>query len=267
MAYPFIDPVAFAIGPVVIRWYALAYIAGLLGGWLMARVLIQKPQLWPQATPPMKPATLDDFLVAITLGVIVGGRLGYVLFYNAGYYLENPLEILMVWNGGMAFHGGLGGAILATVLFCRSRGLFLLPVLDLMAVIAPLGLFFGRIANFVNGELWGRVSDVPWAMVFPHAGSLPRHPSQLYQAGLEGIALGVLLAIVVVCCGFKRSGLVAGVFGAGYGIARIIGELFREPDAHISYLWGGLTMGMLLSLPLLAAGLALIISALRKPAP
>jgi phosphatidylglycerol---prolipoprotein diacylglyceryl transferase len=259
-----IDPVAFSIGPLAIRWYALAYIAGLLGGWGVARLLIARPPLWANDKPPLSAPALDDLLVAMTFGVILGGRLGYVLVYNLPYYAAHPVEALHIWNGGMSFHGGLTGAIIAVVLFCRWKKLAVLPVCDLMALVAPIGLFFGRLANFVNGELWGRVSDVPWAMVFSHAGPEPRHPSQLYQAGLEGICLGLLLALIAWRGGLKRPGLVAGLFGLGYGLARITGELFREPDAQISYLWGGLTMGMVLSVPVVLAGLALAVYALKR---
>lgn len=263
MFYP-IDPVAFSIGPFAIRWYALAYIAGLLGGWWVARMLIARSHLWAQGAP-LKPGALDDLLVAMTAGVILGGRIGYVLFYNLGYYAENPLQSLYIWQGGMSFHGGLIGAAVAVLVFCRWKKIPLLPVFDLVSLVAPIGLFFGRLANFVNGELWGRVTDVPWAVVFPHAGAEPRHPSQLYQAGLEGICLGLLLALVAWGGGLKKPGLVAGIFGVGYGLARITGELFREPDAQISYLWGGVTMGMVLSIPVLLAGLGLIIRAVKRP--
>jgi phosphatidylglycerol:prolipoprotein diacylglycerol transferase len=262
MFYP-IDPVALQIGPLVIRWYALAYIAGLLGGWGIARLLIARPHMWSKGAPLTAPA-LDDLLVAMALGVILGGRIGYVLFYNFPFYMANPLEAFYIWKGGMSFHGGLTGAALAVLIFCRVKHVPVLPVFDLVALVAPIGLFFGRIANFINGELWGRVSDVSWAIVFPHAGPEPRHPSQLYQAGLEGICLGLLLAIIVWRGGLKRGGLVAGLFGVGYGIARIAGELFRQPDVQISYLWGGLTMGMVLSAPVIVIGLGLVIHAARS---
>jgi len=210
-------------------------------------------------------AQIDDLLFWVALGVILGGRLGYVLFYRPGHYLSEPLEILMVWRGGMSFHGGLLGVVAAIVWFARREGLALLTVADAIAAAVPIGLFFGRLANFINGELWGRVSDMPWAMVFPGGGPLPRHPSQLYEAGLEGLALFALLAWLARWRGaLTRPGLITGAFLIGYAAARTVGELFREPDAHIGFLGGGLTMGQLLSLPMLAAGLALVAWAMRR---
>jgi len=260
--FPAFDPVAISIGPLAVRWYALAYIAGLLLGWWLARRLLEAPTLWGRPAP-FASETLDDLLVYMAAGVVLGGRIGYVLFYNLDWYLAHPLDALMVWHGGMSFHGGLIGSTLAMVLFARRRGLAFLPVFDLVAAVVPIGLFFGRIANFINGELWGRVTDVPWAMVFPAAGPEPRHPSQLYQAGLEGIVLFVIMMLLVRACGLKKPGLVSGTFLAGYGVARIIGEFFRQPDVQIGFLAGGLTMGMLLSLPMIAIGLWLIFAARR----
>jgi phosphatidylglycerol:prolipoprotein diacylglycerol transferase len=206
---------------------------------------------------------LDDFVVWVTLGIILGGRLGYVLFYKPGYYLGEPLEALMLWRGGMSFHGGLLGVVAAIALFARRNRLDLFRVGDLVTAVVPIGLFFGRIANFINGELFGRAApDVPWAMVFPHGGPEPRHPSQLYQAGLEGLCLLLLLFALARSAKWRsRPGAIAGAFLAGYGVARCIGELFREPDAHLGFLWGPLTMGMLLSLPMMAAGAWLIATA------
>lgn len=256
--FPAIDPIAIEIGPIAIRWYALAYIAGILGGWRYASAL--NAGAWKVVGKEK----LDDFVVWATMGIILGGRLGYVLFYKPGYYLEVPLEALYLWRGGMSFHGGALGVILAIVWFARKEGVSLFRLGDLVTQVVPIGLFFGRIANFINGELYGRVSDVSWAMVFPHGGPLPRHPSQLYQAFLEGIALFAVLAIVSrTGIARARPGFVSGAFLAGYGVARVIGELFREPDAHLGFLFGGLTMGMLLSLPMLAAGAWLMA---RKPA-
>jgi phosphatidylglycerol---prolipoprotein diacylglyceryl transferase len=258
LEFPAIDPVAIAIGPIAIRWYALAYIAGILGGWQYAS------RLNAGAWSVVGKEKLDDFVVWVTMGIILGGRLGYVLFYKPGYYLEEPLEALFLWRGGMSFHGGAAGVILAIVLFARKEGVSLFRLGDLVVQAVPIGLFFGRLANFVNGELYGRVSDAPWAMVFPHGGPLARHPSQLYQAFLEGIALfAVLAAVSRLPIARARPGFVAGAFLAGYAVARLIGELFREPDAHLGYLLGPLTMGMLLSLPMLAAGAWLMA---RKPA-
>lgn len=266
LAFPAIDPVAFAIGPVAIRWYALAYIAGLVGGWFYARRLAGAASLWGRVPRPSA-ADIDDMLVYVAFGVVLGGRLGYVLFYNPGQYLADPLSIFAVWQGGMAFHGGLAGAAVGMVLLARARGIPVLSLFDVAATVVPIGLFFGRIANFVNGELWGRPApDLPFAVVFPHAGPVARHPSQLYEAFAEGLLLFVLLAIVVRTAGFRRPGLATGVFAAGYAIARSVCEFFREPDAQLGFLFGtnvsalggGITMGMLLSLPLLAAGLWLI---------
>ncbi|MFC5066760.1 prolipoprotein diacylglyceryl transferase [Flaviflagellibacter deserti] len=262
--FPEIDPIAFAIGPFAVRWYALAYVLGLLLGWWLCRRLIRAPQLWGRK-PPLDDAGLDDFLVYIAVGVVLGGRLGYVLFYNLSYYIEHPTEAFRVWEGGMSFHGGLLGTILAMWVMARRRGIDVRELFDLAAAVVPIGLFFGRIANFVNGELWGRVTDVPWAMVFPNAGPDPRHPSQIYQAGLEGIVLFVVMMTLVRKGGLKRPGLAGGVFLIGYGIARIIGEFFRQPDVQIGFLAGGLTMGMILSLPMILVGIALVATA-REPA-
>ena len=271
MAIPFpaIDPVAVSIGPLQVRWYALAYIVGLLLAVWWAKRLLRRREIWRPVRPPMEPAAFDDFMLWAMLGVILGGRLGYVLFYNPAYYLANPGEVIAVWKGGMSFHGGFLGFLAAAWLFARRRGLPFLTLLDLSAAGAPLALFLGRIANFINGELWGRVTDVPWAMVFPRAGPLPRHPSQLYEAALEGLALfAVLWWLIDRRHALARPGLVGGAFCAGYATARIVVEFFREPDAQLGYLAGGwLTMGMLLSLPLLALGLWLIARALKRPAP
>ncbi len=260
MAFPVIDPIAIEIGPIAIRWYALAYIAGLLGGWFYLRWLVRRP---PHA---MSIAQVDDFLVWATLGVVFGGRLGYVLFYKPLHYLSAPWEIVAVWQGGMSFHGGLLGVVVAIVLFCRRNRLDILAVGDVVACVAPLGLFFGRIANFINGELFGRpAADVPWAMVFPHGGPLPRHPSQLYEAFLEGLVLLIVLHLLwrIEPLRMKR-GFLFGVFLVGYGLARIVAEFFREPDAHLGFLAGGVTMGQILSLPMLMAGLAFMALARRK---
>lgn len=260
LAFPHIDPVAVAIGPVAIRWYALAYVAALVFAWRYLLWLAKKPG------SAMKPSDADDFLVWATIAIILGGRLGYVLFYKPGFYLENPGQILQLWQGGMSFHGGFTGMLIAMVLFCRQRRIPLLGFLDMIAVATPPGLFFGRLANFINGELWGRPADVPWAMVFPGAGPLPRHPSQLYEALLEGLVLGILLfALRHGTRAHERHGLLAGVFALGYALARIISEFFREPDAHLGFIAGGVTMGQLLSLPLLAIGLGLIWWATRHP--
>ncbi len=258
--FPAIDPVMIEIGPFAIRWYALAYVVGLIIGWLyVARLAREKPEA-------MARREVDDFLLWATLGIILGGRLGYVLFYNPVFFFDNPLRIFAVWQGGMSFHGGLIGVAAALVLFCRVRRLSLLMVSDLIACAAPIGLFLGRLANFINGELFGRVTDVPWAMVFPRGGPLPRHPSQLYEAALEGVVLFlILLAALRLWRAREKPGLLTGVFLAGYGIFRGVGELFREPDAQLGFIFAGATMGQLLSLPVLAFGLYFIARAVRKP--
>jgi phosphatidylglycerol---prolipoprotein diacylglyceryl transferase len=261
--YPMISPILVEIGPFALRWYALAYVAGLIAGWWLGKRLVADDRLW-DGRPHPTPTDIDDLIVYAALGIVLGGRIAYVLFYNPHFYLERPWEILTVWRGGMSFHGGLIGCMVAMALLARSRRLPVLAFYDTVAAVVPIGLFLGRLANFVNGELWGRVSNVPWAMVFPNGGPQARHPSQLYEAGLEGVALFVILVMLVRHGGLRRPGLVCGVFGLGYGLARIAVEFVREPDAQVGYLHGGwLTMGMLLSLPLVAAGLALLWHASR----
>ncbi len=260
--FPAFDPVAIELGPLVIRWYALAYIVGLLLGWRLARRLAARPG-WNITADGV-----DDLLFYVTLGVILDGRLGYVLFYQPDYYAANPLQILYVWRGGMSFHGGLIGVLVAAIYFARRTGVHPLEVSDLLAAVAPLGLFFGRIANFINGELWGRPTDVPWAVIFPMAGPEPRHPSQLYEALLEGLLLFVILqAMAWRPRRPEQMGMLTGVFLLGYGLARSFVELYREPDAQLGYLWGGLTMGQILSIPLVLAGLYLLLRAFRSAQP
>lgn len=260
--YPDIGAEIFRIGPFAVRWYALAYIAGLVIGWQIVRRLCERP---PKVLSPEK---IDDFLLWAALGVILGGRLGYVLFYKPSEFLAHPLQILIIWEGGMSFHGGLLGVIVAMLVFSRRNRISPFLLSDLVSIVAPIGLFFGRLANFINGELWGRPTDVPWAMVFPHGGPLPRHPSQLYQAFFEGVVVfAVVLLVARFSDGRRRPGLITGVFCAGYGLARIAGEIFREPDSFLGFLVGNwLTMGMLLSLPMLAFGGWLIVRAERRPA-
>ena len=259
-----------------IRWYALAYLAGLLAGYGVIRALMRRPALWPADTSPMAPQKVEDLLTAIIIGVIVGGRLGYVLFYQPGYFLENPGAIVKVWQGGMSFHGGFLGVVVAGLWFCRRNGIPSLQLSDAMALVAPIGLFFGRIANFVNAELWGRPTDLPWAVVFPGEaaqdcpgiafGTCARHPSQLYEAGLEGVLLGLALFLLVKRGALKRPGLITGVFLAGYGLSRFAVEFVRQADAQfispdnpMGHVIGsgsiGLSMGQLLSLPMIAAGI------------
>ncbi|MFQ3623541.1 MAG: prolipoprotein diacylglyceryl transferase [Acetobacteraceae bacterium] len=260
LAFPEIDPVVVSIGPFAIRWYALAYIAGIVIGWRLVR------RLAAAAPVAASPQQVDDYLTWAVLGVILGGRLGYVLFYLPGHYLANPLEALMVWKGGMSFHGGLLGVILATLSFCRLRGIDFFAFMDRIAVATPIGLCLGRLANFINAELYGRPWDGPWAMVFPTDPlSLPRHPSQLYQAALEGLLLFAVMAWLARDGRLRaRRGFLAGAFLVGYGIARIVGELFRQPDEFLGFLPGGLTMGQVLSLPMLAVGAWAIATSRRR---
>ncbi|HEY7301723.1 MAG TPA: prolipoprotein diacylglyceryl transferase [Xanthobacteraceae bacterium] len=264
--FPAFDPVLIRIGPFAIRWYALAYIAGILLGWLYARAIVRSQRLWG-GKAPLSVADYDDFVLWVTLGIILGGRIGYVLFYNFGYFATHPAAIPQLWNGGMSFHGGFLGCVAAVVLFARSRGIPFQSLGDVTCAVAPIGLFLGRLANFVNGELWGRVTDVPWAVIFPTANPpLPRHPSQLYEAGLEGPVLLLVLALFVRAGALQRPGTIIGVFALGYGLARFFCEFFREPDVQLGFLWGGLTMGMLLSLPLMLAGIGFIVAARRNEA-
>jgi phosphatidylglycerol---prolipoprotein diacylglyceryl transferase len=258
--FPAIDPVAIAIGPFVVRWYALAYIVGLLLGWRYCLVLADRP---PRL---VERRDIDDFLVWATLGVVLGGRIGYVLFYQPGYYLQHPIEALYLWHGGMSFHGGALGVTLAILLFTRARRLPVLAFSDVIAEAIPIGLFFGRIANFINGELFGRETDIPWAMVFPNGGPVPRHPSQLYEAVCEGLLLFLLLLLAEHRGARRRPGIVTGLFLIGYAVARMSGELFRQPDAQLGFLVFGTTMGQLLSIPVLIAGFILIWWARRQPA-
>jgi phosphatidylglycerol:prolipoprotein diacylglycerol transferase len=264
--FPAINPILISIGPFAVRWYALAYIVGIIAGWFYARALIVSEKLWG-GPAPFTVLDFDDFVIWITLGIILGGRTGYVLFYNLPHFASHPIEILQLWNGGMSFHGGVTGCIVAVVLFALKRHIPMLSLGDVTCTVAPIGLFLGRLANFINGELWGRPTDVPWAMVFPNAGPLPRHPSQLYEACLEGIVLFIVLGLVVRAGGLKRPGLVTGIFALGYGAARITGELFREPDVQLGFLWGGLTMGMLLCIPLMLGGIALLTVVLTREPP
>ena len=261
--FPALDPVLISLGPFAIRWYALAYILGILLGWLYARAIIANDRLWG-GRAPMTVADYDDFILWVTFGIILGGRIGYVLFYNPAHFTSHPLEILQVWKGGMSFHGGFLGCVLAVMLFALRRGIPMLSLGDVTCAVGPIGLFLGRLANFINGELWGRPTDVAWAMVFPGGGPLPRHPSQLYEAALEGLVLFVMLAIVVRLGALRRPGLVIGTFAVGYALTRSFCELFREPDAQLGFLWGGLTMGMILSVPLLLAGLSFMAVARQR---
>lgn len=268
LPFPNIDPVIFEIGPVAVHWYGLGYVVGILFAWWYAKRLVTTPHLWANDTPPMKPQDLDDFVVWAAAGVVLGGRAGYVLFYDLPRYIENPLDIIAVWQGGMSFHGGMLGTILAMVLFARSRGIHPWSLLDTVAAGTPVGLGLVRLANFINSELWGRPTDMPWGVIFPDGGPLPRHPSQIYEAALEGLVLFCVLRLLTHRrLSLKTPRFVGGAFVCGYGLSRIFVEFFRMPDAHIGYLMGGwLTMGMVLSLPMVAAGLWAMLTA-RKPAP
>lgn len=254
--YPSINPVALEIGPLAIKWYGLAYLAGLLLGWLYIRGLLKQDRLWPGDKAPFAVVKADDLLLYMTIGVLLGGRLGYVLFYEPAHFFRNPLDIPAVWHGGMAFHGALLGSILAIVLFARRVGASAFSVLDLCAAAVPMGLFFGRLANFINAELWGRPTNVPWAMVFPGADGVPRHPSQLYEATLEGLVLFLVLRYLTHSrLALKRPLLVGGTFMLGYGLARSFCEFFREPDPGHWLTIGPFTAGIFYSLPMIAAGL------------
>ncbi len=268
LPFPDIDPVLIQIGPLAVRWYALAYIAGLVfASWYMKR-LVSAPELWGNGKPAMTREEVDDFFLWSVLGVVLGGRLGYVLFYKPLHYATHPLEIFQLWDGGMSFHGGFLGVVAGCLVFGRRKGITLDRMLDLGAASVPVGLGLGRIANFINGELWGRPADVPWAMVFPADElQLPRHPSQIYEAALEGLLLFIAVRIATHRFGaLKYPGRASGVFALGYGLSRIVSEAFREPDAHLGYFAGGLTMGMILSVPLCAIGIWLLLRSRRDAA-
>ncbi|ABV94382.1 prolipoprotein diacylglyceryl transferase [Dinoroseobacter shibae DFL 12 = DSM 16493] len=289
--FPPLSPEIFAIEiggvTLALRWYALAYILGLVLGWRIVTGLVKRPALWGARPAPMSPPQVEALLTWVILGVVLGGRLGFVLFYQPDYYLRHPAEILMVWQGGMAFHGGLVGVVLAVAIFCWREGVPHLQAADALAVATPPGLLLGRMSNFINAELWGRPTDAPWGVIFPGvsaqncgqpAGELcARHPSQLYEAGLEGLLLGLVLWWLVRRGALARTGTVFGTFLAGYGAARFVVELVRQPDAqfvsagnpvgHALHFGGwGLTMGQILSLPMIALGLWLIARA-RRTAP
>ena len=265
--FPMIDPVALQLGPVAIHWYGIAYIVGIVLGWRYARSLAANARLWGGA-PPITPDDLDDLLTWVVVGVIAGGRIGYAILYQPGMVIENPLALFAVWEGGMSFHGGMLGTILAMVLFARRRGIPVWSTLDVVAAAVPIGLFFGRIANFINSELWGRATELPWGVVFPNGGPDPRHPSQLYEAALEGIVLFLVLRWLTHSrLALTKPARVGGAFVAGYGIARILVEFVRVPDAHIGYLGGWATIGMLYSAPMVAAGLWAVWSAKDRALP
>ncbi len=263
LIFPEFDPVMVHLGPLAIRWYALAYILGLVFGWQVLRWMVRRAPVVASAEQA------DDFLMWATFGVVLGGRLGYVLFYQPSHYLADPWTALQVWHGGMSFHGGVLGVIVAILLFCRRHRISILGFADRVAVGVPIGLGLGRAANFINGELWGRAAPewLPWAMIFPNGGDVPRHPSQIYQALMEGLVLLIVMLLLARSASIRaRFGVLTGVFLIGYGTARIIGEFFRQPDPFLGYLWEGATMGQLLSIPMLLIGAGLIAWGLRRPA-
>ncbi|WP_187972237.1 prolipoprotein diacylglyceryl transferase [Aquibium microcysteis] len=268
LPFPDIDPVIVQLGPLAIHWYGLGYVAGILFAWWYGRRLLANSALWRDGRAPLKPDDLDDFIVWAAVGIVLGGRIGYILFYDLPRYVENPLAILAVWEGGMSFHGGFLGTTIAMMLFARSRGAGIWSMFDVVAAGVPVGLGLVRVANFINSELWGRVTDVSWGVVFPNGGEVPRHPSQLYEAALEGLVLFVVLRLLTHGFGrLKSPGFVAGAFVTGYGLSRIVVEFFREPDAQLGYLFGGwLTMGMVLSLPMVMVGLWAMLRARRAAA-
>ncbi|WP_261398218.1 prolipoprotein diacylglyceryl transferase [Maritimibacter alkaliphilus] len=296
LPFPDISPEIFSISlggfEFALRWYAMAYLVGILLGWALLRDAIARARLWPAETAPLTRAQLEELLTWLILGIVVGGRLGFVLFYQPAYYLTHPLEILRIWQGGMAFHGGFLGVVIATAIFCRRHGIPMLSMADGLALAAPLGLMLGRIANFINGELWGRPTDAPWGVIFPGAaaqdcagpvgivdGLCARHPSQLYEAALEGLVLALILILAAYRMGaLKRPGLTLGLFVGGYGVARFIVEFFRladqqfittdNPYGHVLRITEtiGLTMGQLLSLPMVLIGAGFVLYALTRPA-
>ena len=292
MVLPDFDPVAISLGPLPLRWYALAYVAGIMAGWWYATQLAQRQSLWAPNRSPLDKDGVADLAAWIILGIILGGRLGFALFYNPSLYpqlftgetLGQRFELLQIWTGGMSFHGGFIGVSIAIILFARSKGANLLSVGDLIAPVVPIGLFTGRLANFINGELWGRPSDAPWAINFCNArnqeiygpacnymgfgpGDVARHPSQLYEAGLEGLLLFAILAFAVWKLRLlAKPGYVTGLFLVGYGLSRAVLETVREPDAHMpEFLQGHVTMGMMLSIPMILVGAWLIWRAWSRP--
>ena len=255
--FPQIDPVLIDVGPFAVRWYALAYIVGVSAGWLYARMLVRSERLWG-GPAPMTPTDCDDFVLWCAPAMLIGGRLGYMIFYDPDF-VSHPMEIFQPWTGGMSFHGALLFILLVEVTFAYWRSIPFLSLTDIVSAAAPIGLFLGRMANFINGELWGRPTDVPWAMVFPDAGPVPRHPSQLYEAALEGAVLFIVLAFLIRAGALKRRGIITGIFAIGYGFARMVCEYFREPDAQLGFIWGNFTMGMLLTVPVILIGIAILL--------
>jgi len=269
LKYPHIDPVAIHLGPLPIRWYSLAYLAGFLLGWRYLIYITELDQDRKDEPGRLSRLLIDEFLPWAVFGVIAGGRIGYILFYNLHMYLEHPAEMLKLWDGGMSFHGGALGTIIAMIIYSWRQKLQVLRLTDMVCCAVPIGVFFGRIANFVNGELYGRATNVPWAMIFPADPSqVPRHPSQLYEAGLEGLVLGLVLLVLIRNTKIRnRPGIVSGVFLCGYAFARMTIEFFREPDRQLGFIVGHATMGQLLSIPMVIFGLYLIARAIRRGDP
>ena len=257
LAFPDINPIAFEIGPIRVHWYGIGYVVSIMLGWYYARRMVTNPNLWRDGKAPVTVLQLDDFVLYAALGIVIGGRTGYELFYDLPNFLADPLRFFRVYDGGMSFHGGFLGTTIAMILFARAHKIPVWSLFDIVSIVAPIGLGIVRVANFINGELWGAVTDVPWAFVFPTGGPLPRHPSQLYEAALEGIMLVSVLSYLAYRRGFlKAPGMITGVFVCGYALSRIAVEFVRQPDPQLGYLaFGWVTMGMLLSTPMLLAGL------------
>ena len=260
-----INPIAFSVGPINIYWYGLAYMAGMVLGLFYALKIVETKK--ENCNLLITKKNIDEIFIWIVFGIIFGARFGYVIFYNFDFYLNNPLLILSLWEGGMSFHGGALGVIIAIISYSKYHKIPILETGDVVCAVVPIGLFFGRIANFINGELWGKETNLSWGVIFPNAGINPRHPSQLYEAGLEGLALFIVLCVLVFSNGLKKRGLISGTFLFFYSFSRILVENFREPDFHIGYIFLNITMGMILSLPFLIAGLILIFQSLKNEYP
>ena len=257
-----INPIAISIGPLNIYWYGIAYMVGMVLGLYYALRIVSSQKV--RCNLDVEKEDIDEIFLWIVLGIILGSRVGYILFYNFAFYLSNPTSIFTLWEGGMSFHGGAAGVIIAIALYSWKNNKPFLEISDIICSVVPIGLFFGRIANFINGELWGKVTNVPWGVVFPNAGEYPRHPSQLYEAGLEGLFLFIVLALIILNKGLRKKGLVSGSFLFIYSSSRIFIEFFREPDQHIGYILPNLTMGIILSIPFLVIGLFLILNSLKN---
>lgn len=261
LAYPEISPIIFSIGPLAIRWYSMAYLVGIIAAWMLIKRQVKLNNI------PLTKENIEDLVFDVTMGIILGGRLGYVLFYGTSVFWEHPLQILAIWNGGMSFHGGIAGVVLALWYFSHSIKMPFLKVTDLVVLYVPIGIFLGRLANFINDELWGRVTDVPWAVRFPNGGFLPRHPSQIYEALAEGVLMFVVLNVLWRYKAVKeRTGLVSSVFAVMYALMRMGMEQFREPDTQLGFFFNVITMGQILSLPLLIVGVFYMVRLIRtKP--